>query len=304
MGDDMSPMSTGPAELGSAMSDGIVYAPGCIDALSAKLAERHGFRAMYLSGAVVSACSLGVRDIGHVGRSDMLTAARALTGATSLPLIADADTGYGDVHQVRRTVMDYERAGVAALHIEDQVNPKRCGSMAGKELVTSADATRRIASAVSARHDVLVIARTDAWSVEGPAAAIERARQYAEAGADMLFISGATSLEDLESVRAGVRSDIPLLLNMSEAAGVLTPIPEPLLRRLGVAIVIFPVAALLACAAAVDRVFGALRSSGSADPVDRWSWPQLEDLLGATSDGLFESHVFGSPEDLVAKGTS
>lgn len=280
--------------LREAMTRGVVHAPGCADALSSRIAETYGFDAVYLSGAAVSACELGRRDIGHVGRREMVDAARRVTRATRLPLIADADTGYGDVHQVRHLVEEYEQTGIAALHLEDQVNPKRCGAMAGKELVAGNEAVRRIASAVAARTEIVVIARTDAWSVEGPEAAIERARRYVDAGADMVFVSGATSLADLERVRSGLASDVPLLLNMSEAGGPVRPLPTDDLLQLGVAVVIFPVAGLLAAARAVADVFQAIRSSGSAETVDRWTWPELEAVLGGTDDDKFEAMVLGS----------
>jgi len=174
-----------------------VLAPGCYDALGARLIEEAGFSAVYMSGFGTSAGLLGRPDVGLTSMTEMVDNARRIVDAVDLPVIADADTGYGNPINVLRTVKEYERAGVAALHIEDQVAPKKCGHMEGKQVVPVAEMVEKVRAAVDARisSDLLIIARTDARAVEGLDAAIERAGRYREAGADILFIEAPQSVE-------------------------------------------------------------------------------------------------------------
>jgi 2,3-dimethylmalate lyase len=169
---------------------GVLMAPGVADALNAKLVQRHGFEAVYMTGAGTTAVRLGMPDVGLLTMTEMIDNAARIADSSGLPLIADADNGYGGVLNVRRTIQGYERAGVAAVHLEDQVIPKRCGHLAGKQLVPVEEMTAKIRAAADARtdRDFVLIARTDAIAVEGFDAALERAARYGEAGADVLFV--------------------------------------------------------------------------------------------------------------------
>ena len=169
---------------------GAIMAPGVADALNARLVKRHGFEAVYMTGAGTTAVRLGMPDVGLLTATEMIDNAGRIAEASGLPLIADADNGYGGVLNVRRTIQGYERAGVAGVHLEDQVIPKRCGHLAGKQLVPVDEAVAKIRAAADARTDpdFVLIARTDAIAVEGFDAALERAAKYREAGADVLFV--------------------------------------------------------------------------------------------------------------------
>ncbi len=195
---------------------GIIRAPGVYDAWSARLVEAAGFRAAYMTGFGTSASVLGQPDIGFLTLTEMVTHAGNIANAIGIPVIADADTGYGGSLNVVRTVREYERAGVAALHIEDQVVPKRCGHMEGKQIIPVGDMVAKIRAAVHARRsdDFVIIIRTDARAVEGLDAAIERARAYDEAGADIIFIEAPESVEEMKKI-AGI-FEKPLFANMVE----------------------------------------------------------------------------------------
>src|SRR5919197_4810872 len=174
-----------------------VVAPGAYDALSARLAEQAGFGAVYMTGFGASASLLGRPDVGLLSFGEMADHARRIVQAVGVPVIADADDGYGNPLNVRRTVHEYEAAGVAALHIEDQVAPKRCGHLAGKQVIPAGEMVEKVRAAVEARSSLLVIARTDARAVEGLEAALERARRYREAGADVLFVEAPQGEEEI-----------------------------------------------------------------------------------------------------------
>jgi 2-methylisocitrate lyase-like PEP mutase family enzyme len=242
-----------------------LLAAGAYDALSARWVEAAGFEAVYLTGFGASASLLGRPDVGLLTGTEMAGHAARLAAAVSVPLIADADTGYGNALNVIRTVQDYERAGVAALHLEDQQSPKKCGHLAGKVLVPADEHAARIAAAVAARTDpdLVVIARTDARAVEGLDAALDRARRYADAGADVLFVEAPQSMAEIDRVAtelAGHR----LLFNWVE--GGRTPaVPLADLADRGFRIVIYPVAALLAASRAVRGVLESIRTHGTAE---------------------------------------
>jgi 2,3-dimethylmalate lyase len=240
-----------------------VLAPGCYDALGARLIEEAGFPAVYMTGFGTSAGLLGRPDVGLVSMSEMVDNARRIVEAVDLPVIADADTGYGNPINVLRTVREYERAGVAALHIEDQVAPKKCGHMDGKHVVPVAEMVEKVRAAVDARasSDLLIIARTDARAMEGLDAAIERAARYREAGADILFVEAPQSVEEIRAIAAAFPS-VPLLFNYAEG-GKTPPIEHALLAELGYAIVIFPIATLLAATKAIRAVLARIRADGS-----------------------------------------
>jgi len=259
----------------------LLHAPGTFDAVSAALAREAGFEVAYLSGAVVSATSLGLPDMGYVQAGDIVEQARRMLPALGpIPLVADADTGYGNALQARRTAELYSRAGIAALHIEDQVSPKRCGHMAGKAVVATGEANERIRAAVESDGDIVVIARTDALGVLGLDAALVRAREYAAAGAEMIFVEGASDPAWIRRVAAAVPG-VPLVFNRSEAGGPVTAEPgDDELYSLGVRMVIHPVSALLAAARAVREAYAEIRSHGAAAASSKLTWDEVTDLVG------------------------
>jgi len=244
-----------------------VMAPGAYDTLSARLVEAAGFPAIYMTGFGTAASVLGRPDVGLLGMSEMVEHARRIVQAVGVPVIADADTGYGNPLNVIRTVQEYEAAGVAAIHIEDQVAPKRCGHMEGKQVIPAAEMVEKLRAAVEARHspNFLIIARTDARAVEGMASALERARRYREAGADVLFVEAPQSEEEIATVATAFPS-VPLLFNWAEG-GKTPPVALPRLRELGYAIVIFPISTLLAATRAIREVLAQIRDVGTPNPV-------------------------------------
>jgi methylisocitrate lyase len=236
---------------------------GAINAYAALLAERAGFRALYLSGAGVANHSYGIPDIGRTELSDVLTDARRITHRVKLPLLVDIDTGWDDPTQ---TVIEMGRAGVAAVHIEDQVPAKVCGHLPGKHLVPAAEMVARVKAAVRGKPDpdFVVMARTDAAGVEGVPAAIARAQAYVTAGADMIFAEALHTLEDYRAFTAAVKA--PVLANLTEFGQ--TPyftVSE--LRAAGVALVLYPLSASRAAAAASLAVYETLRRDGTQQAV-------------------------------------
>jgi 2-methylisocitrate lyase-like PEP mutase family enzyme len=226
-----------------ARKNGLVV-PGAYDGVSARLVERAGFPAVYMSGYGTSASRLGLPDLGYAGLAEMADHARNLAAAVTIPLIADADTGYGNALSVRRTVQAYEAAGVAALHIEDQVAPKRCGHLSGHEVIPRAEFAGKIRAAVEARTDpdLLIIARTDAISAVDLDEALRRGEAAARAGADVLFIEAPR--DEAQVRRVAGAFDTPLLYNY--APGGRSPLlPFSRLRELGYAIILLPIDALL-----------------------------------------------------------
>src|SRR5580692_9970339 len=242
----------------------LVIAPGIFDGLSAHLVRRMGFRAGYLTGAGVAASGFGLPDIGLVGLAEMADRVAMATGVLGeVPLIADADTGYGPPPSVARTVRAYERAGVAAIQLEDQAFPKRCGHLPGKELVSADEYLAKLGAALDARTDALIIARTDARAVLGLDAAIERGNAYAAAGADVIFVDAPRTVEDITVIAREITA--PKLINV--VAGGLTPeVDPPMLRELGYSIVIYPTTALLAV---TNAAVTALRGIGGRDTIPR-----------------------------------
>jgi len=239
-----------------------ILAPGAYDALSARLIEAAGFPAVYMTGFGSAASLLGRPDVGLLGMSEMVDNARRIAGAVAVPVIADADTGYGNPITLIRTVHEYENAGVAAIHIEDQLSPKKCGHMEGKQLVSVEDMVAKVRAAVAARRtDLVLIARTDAGAVEGLDGALNRARLYREAGADVIFFEAPQSEAEIETV-AHELSDVPLLFNWAEG-GKTPPIAYARLRELGFRIVIFPIGAMLAATRAIRDLLQTIRADGT-----------------------------------------
>ncbi len=225
----------------------LLVAPGAYDALSARLIAQAGFSAVYMTGFGTAASVLGQPDVGLLTMSEMVSRAAALTAVVGdLPLISDADTGYGNPISVRRTVREFERAGVAGVHLEDQVWPKKCGHMEGKQVILLDEMVQKIRAAVDARQDAdfVIIARTDANAVYGLEDALRRGQAYREAGADALFIEAPRSLEELRAIAAAF-PDVPLLFNWAESGKTpLLSLDE--IRFLGFKLVIFPVSMLFA----------------------------------------------------------
>jgi len=239
-----------------------VLAPGAYDALSARLIEAAGFSAVYMTGFGTAASLLGRPDVGLLGMSEMVANAHRIVEAVGVPVIADADTGYGNPINVIRTVHEYEQAGVAAMHIEDQLAPKKCGHMEGKQLVSAEDMVAKLRAAVAARRsDLLLIARTDARAVEGLDPALARAKQYRDAGADVIFFEAPQSEAEIETV-ARQLEDVPLLFNWAEG-GKTPPVSYGYLRDLGFRIIIFPIGALLAATRAIRELLSVIRSDGT-----------------------------------------
>jgi len=237
----------------------ILSAPGAYDAFSAKLVERAGFRAVYMSGFAVAASAVGLPDIGLVTMTEMVSNARHMADAVSVPVIADADTGYGNHLNVMRTVEEYERAGIAAVQIEDQVSPKRCGHMEGHKLIPAEEMAAKIRAAVRARKDpeLVLIARTDAISAEGFDEAIRRGNLYRQAGADLLFIEAPTAVEQLARIPKLING--PTLVNLAPKTPYLH-VQE--YERMGYALVIYPPLSITCVYAALKEKLAELRVEG------------------------------------------
>jgi 2-methylisocitrate lyase-like PEP mutase family enzyme len=243
---------------------GPVVAPGSYDALSARLVEQAGFDVVYMSGFGSTASLIGRPDVGLLSGAEMIDNARRIVAAVDVPVIADADTGYGNAINVVRTVQAYEQAGVAGIHLEDQVMPKKCGHISGKAVIGVNEMAGKIRAAVAARcdPDFLLIARTDAAAVEGLDAAVARARAYADAGADMLFVEAPTSENDIASVATQLRDVAPLVFNWAE--GGRTPaLSLPRVVELGFSLVLFPIGTLLAATAGIRALLATLRADGT-----------------------------------------
>jgi carboxyvinyl-carboxyphosphonate phosphorylmutase len=268
MGPFLGAASGGPRRLRELLAGPeVVLAPGVFDGLGARLVEEGGFPAVYMTGFGTAAALLGRPDVGLLTMSEMVENAARIVAACDLPVIADADTGYGNPLNVIRTVQEYERAGVAAIHLEDQVAPKKCGHMEGKQVIPAAEMEAKIGAAVAARRssDFVIIARTDARAVEGMDAAIERARRYRDAGADVLFVEAAESEDEIGAVARRL-GDVPLLFNWAEG-GKTPPIDHARLAELGFKIVIFPIATLLGTTAWIRHALAEIREAGTPLPI-------------------------------------
>jgi 2-methylisocitrate lyase-like PEP mutase family enzyme len=269
----------------------ILLAPGVYDAFSALLAEQAGFEALYLSGASIAYTRLGRSDVGLVTASEVENTLANIRERVALPVIVDADTGFGNALNVMRTVKMLERAGASAIQLEDQTSPKRCGHLDGKSLIAAAEMCGKIRAALDARvsADTLIVARTDAVAVEGLDAALERAEAYLEAGADVLFAEALASVEQMKQALARIDGRAPLLANMVE--GGKTPLlAADELERLGFRIAIFPGGTVRALAHALQQYFAGLKAAGTTAP-------QRSRMLDFTA----LNRVLGTPE-LLALG--
>ena len=251
-------------ELRKLLASETILAPGAYDAWSAKLIEQAGFPAVYMTGYGVSASLLARPDIGLVTLPEMVTTARNIVNAVSVPVIVDADNGYGGNLNVMRTVIEFEAAGVAAVQLEDQVSPKRCGHMEGKEIVPLGEMVAKLRAAIAARKDpnLVIIARTDARAVYGMDDALARSKAYAEAGADVIFLEAPESVDEMK--RARKELSVPLLANMVNRGK--TPcLPVSELQAMGYAIVIYPVLSIYAATKGCMDILSALKQDGYVD---------------------------------------
>lgn len=277
------------AALKSALQTRLVIAPGVFDGISARIADRIGFTALYMTGYGVVASALGLPDAGIATYTEMVARARMIAGITGTPLIADADTGYGGPLNVQHTVRGYEAAGVCAIQLEDQEFPKKCGHMLGRRVVPVADMVAKLRVAVDSRSDpnFLIIARTDARTTLGLDEALRRAEAYAKAGADLLFIESPESVEEME--RIGKAFDLPLVANMVE--GGRTPVlPAAELERIGYRLAIFPALGFLAATAAMEAAFTGLKQTrSSAEPaVPLYDFQAMSRLMGFDAVSAFD----------------
>jgi carboxyvinyl-carboxyphosphonate phosphorylmutase len=254
----------GPARLRALLESGeTIVAPGAFDPLAARLVEEAGFPAVYMTGFGTSAALLGRPDVGLLTMTEMAGNAGRIAGCVDIPVIADADTGYGNALNVIRTVGTYEAAGAAGIHIEDQVAPKKCGHMEGKLVIPPEEMAAKVRAAVEARSqpEFVIIARTDARAVEGLDRALARARMYRDAGADVLFIEALVSEAEVEQAALAF-PDVPLLFNWAEG-GKTPPVSLARLTELGYRIVIFPIGTLLAATAAMRVVLAEIARAGT-----------------------------------------
>jgi 2-methylisocitrate lyase-like PEP mutase family enzyme len=267
-----------------------LLAPGIYDALSGLIAEQSGARAVYLSGASIAYTRFGRSDVGLVSVSEVHDTLAAVTDRIQIPVIVDADTGFGNALNVQRTIRNFERAGAAAIQIEDQSFPKRCGHLDGKVLIKRDEMVGKVKAAVDARtaNDTLIIARTDARAVEGLQEAIDRAHAYQEAGADILFIEAPRSFDEMKTIRKSFHVSIPLLANMVE--GGKTPVKTAKdLKKIGFNIIIFPGGAVRAVTFQLQEYYAGLLKNGSNSKFSK----KMHDF-----DSL--NAVIGTPELLKA----
>ena len=273
---------------------GIISAPGAYDCLTAKIIEQAGFPAIYMTGAGTSVARFGYPDLAITTETEMVSSARAIVASTDIPVIADADTGYGGILNIQRTIRDYEQAGVAGIHIEDQEFPKRCGHLNGKQVIESHEMVPRIKAAVDARRDpdFVVIVRTDALAVTGWEDTIERCYQYIDAGADGLFVEAIRSREEAETIVNLFQ--VPIMYNFVET-GKSPLINKDDLESMGFKIVIYPVSALLSVTNVVANVMSELKKYGTTSHMveNMVSVTEAFDLVGL-SDMLNTSEIYKS----------
>ena len=260
---------------------GVIRSLGAHDVFTARLVEAAGLETVFLGGFGASASLLGLPDVGLITLTEMADAVRRMAARVAIPVVADGDTGHGDLPNVRRTVREFEAAGAAGILLEDQVTPKRCGHFQGKQLIAADEMVLKLRAALDARRDpdFVIVARTDARAVEGLDGAIERANRYGDAGADVCFIEAPQGRAELEAIPRRVRR--PLLVNM--LTGGVTPIlPVEELGRLGYKIVVCPIESLLVAGAAIRRLIGALLATGRADTpgVEMMTFDEVKQLLG------------------------
>lgn len=286
--------ATPGAQLRAALADGPIVIPGVFNALVARMAERAGFRAVYQSGAALSAGLAAVPDVGLITQTEFAQQGAYLAGAVDIPVLSDADTGFGEALAVERTVAQYEAAGLAGLHIEDQQFPKRCGHLSGKTLIPTDEMVGKITAAVAARRDpgFVVIARTDARAVDGIEAAIERAAAYVAAGADVIFPEALQTPEEFQSFADAI--DVPLIANMTEfGKSPLLTVDE--LGAMGYAGVLLPVTLFRLAMKSVESALQTIADTGSQESLlpEMQTRAELYDLLDYEGYDRRDRHYFG-----------
>lgn len=267
----------------------MVIAPGAYDGISARLIAEAGFEAIYMTGAGASASRIGQPDLGLITLTEMIANAAAIVECTGLPVIADADTGYGNPLNVIRTVREYERSGVAAIHLEDQTFPKRCGHMEGKQVLPAEEFVQKIKAAVHARRndDFIIIARTDARTVHGFEEAIRRGNMYAEAGADVIFIESPFTTEEMTEIPKLVKA--PCMINMAGPASKTPALPLEDLKGMGYKIVIYPAIAMDAVVTSIRLALKRLKDEGiSWDPENILGPQRFFEAMGLEAWKVYE----------------
>lgn len=259
----------------------MLQAPGAPDVLTARLVERSGFNAVYMTGFGATASLLGAPDIGLMTQTEMLTQARNMVRATQIPVIADADAGYGGISNIERTVHEYALSGVAAIHLEDQVAPKRCGQMAGIRLMGRRESAKRLQCAVQCRgtHPLQIIGRTDALGVEGLDAALDRAKAYQDAGVDLVFVDGVKTIAQVEQIAHRLEgSKVISIVEGNET----TALDADELRKMGFSVVLYAVSTLFAAAQTSLQVLQNLKRSGSTqgDAAKMMSYSDFVQVVG------------------------
>ncbi|HEV7801111.1 MAG TPA: isocitrate lyase/PEP mutase family protein [Burkholderiales bacterium] len=277
---------------------GCIVAPGVADALAARLVALEGFEAVYMTGFGTSLTRLGQPDVGLLTATEMVDNAGRIADASGLPVVADADTGYGNPINMRRTIRDYEKAGVAGVHIEDQTWPKRCGHLAGKRVIPTAEMVAKIKAACDVRtdSDFVIIARCDAIAMEGLDAALERGERYREAGADMLFIEAPVGKEAVERVAMHFKG-VPLLYNMA-ASGKTPDLPADELGALGFKLAIYPNWIILAAIPAMQAMLRHLKKGGGISSMREkaTTFKEFTEIAGLPEIMKLEEK-YGVPED-------
>ena len=276
---------TAAASLKARLAQGVLIAPGAYDALTARIAAQSGAEAVYMTGFGVAGSLLGVPDIGIVSATEMIERVRALSAAAApVPLIADGDNGHGGTANVERLVRAYEQAGAACIQLEDQVLPKRCGHMEGKEVVSLEEGAAKIRAAVRARANgaFQIIARTDARSVLGFDEALRRADAYLSAGADLLFVEAPQSEKELRAIAEHFSGE-RLVANMVED-GKTPMLSRAELGAMGYRLILYPISALLAAARTAERVYGAIVADGKPDPtIERVTFGAYNEIVGLSA---------------------
>jgi carboxyvinyl-carboxyphosphonate phosphorylmutase len=276
---------------------GPLLAPGAYDALSARLVEMAGFDVVYMTGFGTTASLLGRPDVGLLSGAEMIDNARRIVSAVDVPVIADADTGYGNAINVVQTVRSYEQTGVSGIHLEDQVMPKKCGHMTGKVVIPADEMIGKIRAAVAARQDpdFVVIARTDAAAVHGLDDAVRRARAYADAGADVLFVEAPTSEDAIAHVASELKGVAPLVFNWAEG-GRTPPLSLERISELGFALVLFPIGTLLAATAGIRSLLETVRRDGTPTAAlpEVPTFSEFTDLIGLPEIQELEQRFAGS----------
>jgi len=287
--------NTLPQQLGT---DKIVLAPGVYDSLSASIAEKAGASALYLSGASIAYTKLGAPDIGLVSATEVASTLALICDRVDIPVIVDADTGFGNALNAARTMREFERQGAAAIQLEDQTSPKRCGHLKGKTLVSSNEMVGKIHALCDARNsdNTLIIARTDAIAVEGFEPALERAEHYLQAGADILFIEAPNNKDEMHAINQRFQQRVPLLANMVE--GGYTPLMSAAeLQAIGYSLVIFPGGLARALAPVMVNYFSNLLEHGSTAGMrdSMMDFTELNELLG-TNDYLAQGQLYADAD--------